>query len=939
MSQSKQFKKVKLYRTLKVVFYFLGLPLFLFAVFCTAIKFMGQDPFVGTASVTPNLGFFIGYERFITSPALFGIWCAFGVWAFISICHIILAKTVKSRRARMFAVLAIVLVVMLGGTFIMDAVFESKIDKMIQNAPAGVTIQDYKSQLSYYSHVSYARKPNDLTKSLKEKVQLLEKVYNVEWEGIDKSGVSGNIANKPVDYLNIISDPDENGDVEVGVDISFVQKEDGSGYELNVDENGYLVGDGVKTETVEGRQLVRIAPNGKGELVINGRVFSHYFCATRTAMNGEKVNVWYAKDMQPANTTYDGKVSHHTTDGVYGKALYNESGLISDGWVFSFDNVLAILQDYYEGQSMLAEISDGDMKDIKEQAAEIRDAYYKGEQALPSTIDEESGEGQYVDPWVKALYEQEVQFTENFSLTRGELEYLLSNVGLLLGDNHLFDWVFLSENVTGLLSGIGGLLDMSGLGDVIAPAIDNLANGTFNLGQFIKDPATMSTVIEWVRKLSGKEDPNYEINDIYIVLVYKSQDKENAIFKKDHLYLGLFRDNGSGKIDATEEGKLIDIDFDDGLLEGGDDGEYNFDLDRLSAFLNNALTAVLKNFNINLNSGILNTILGLVLKDIDVNGETYKGLVISGISIPLLNSEGQFAIDINDILTGLLQNWYTYQSPTIKPIWEFYDEIYGSDELKEKALYLAKYERALYEATTYGSMIGSTLIGDSLGSGTYGSSFGLGDLTSVRQLISDLSYQRTYFPLYSFRDMMLAFSGLVLLFYFLSFFAAEKEELYANGHLLGKETKADLAKELLSAPDQPDPTASGDEKTEPQDEQTQNIEQTAPLDPTLQFAELAPLPASGAPIVINGYGEAPAGAQPIFVEIPVAPMGQTVAVDPNAVMANQAGEQVILTQAPVTEQTLGIAPVGAEQTPLSVPVGTGEAAALPADQNNSGEVK
>lgn len=66
MSQNQQFKKVKLFRVLKVVFYSLGLPLFLVTVFLSAIKFLGHDPFMGETATTTALGFSNKSKR--TSP-------------------------------------------------------------------------------------------------------------------------------------------------------------------------------------------------------------------------------------------------------------------------------------------------------------------------------------------------------------------------------------------------------------------------------------------------------------------------------------------------------------------------------------------------------------------------------------------------------------------------------------------------------------------------------------------------------------------------------------------------------------------------------------------------------------------------------------------------------------------------------------------------------
>ena len=124
MSQTQQYKKVKLYRTLKVVFYMLGLPLFLVAVCFTAVRFIGHDPFMGDTTFTTGLGFFKQAESYITAPALYGVWIGFGVWAFISIVHIVLSKTVKNPRVRMFSVVAVCMAVMLLTGVVMDVALE-----------------------------------------------------------------------------------------------------------------------------------------------------------------------------------------------------------------------------------------------------------------------------------------------------------------------------------------------------------------------------------------------------------------------------------------------------------------------------------------------------------------------------------------------------------------------------------------------------------------------------------------------------------------------------------------------------------------------------------------------------------------------------------------------------------------------------------------------
>ncbi len=804
MSQ-KQLKKVKKYRALKVAFYFLGLPLFVFAVGLTAIKYIGHDPFVGTSEFTASLGFFEGYQRLITSPALFGIWLALGIWLLISVFHLIIAKTVKSRRARMFAVVAFTLVVMLGCMLGMDAIFDAKINKIIEEAPAGVTVEDYRTQLSYYRTISTYYQKKNLSKLLMARIEELEKVYNVEMQGIDKSGVAGNINNKPVTYGNVISDPDENGVCETGVDISFTADDKGK-YALNINPNGNVI-EPNGMDDGESSQVIRLAPNKNGELVINGRVYSHYFYVQRASQKGETVYVWYAKDMMPTGFEWDGSAAKvKREEGVYGRGIYNQSGLLADGWVFSLDNVLEILEDYYEASAdidrLVKELGAEDLLAyIREEAEQKRDAYYMGEDP-----DHE------VDPWITALYQQNVQLTEDFSLTRGELEGLLAKVGALLGDNKLFDYVFTGyQDIDGLIQGVGELLGSS-LGAIIGPALQQLQKG-MSLKSLIgeEEPAdpeqktTLQTIADILKQARGK-DNSYVVNDLYIILSYKA---DNAIFHgdqmKDHLYLALVRDNGlegeAAGPGTTEDDILLDIDFDDAVLDQ-ELGDYAFDLDHLSDLLNNVINNLLP-ADLNLSDGILGTVLGLILKDIDVDGRTFKGLVISGISIPILNPDGKIELDINNILATLLTNWYSYQSSVFKPVWEFYEwGNEGEDEGTQalRAAY-ARYERAVYEAKVHGGLVGSVLIGDSLGAGTYPSSLGLGDLVSVQQVKTDLSYMPVYFPLYACRDMIVTFMGLVLLFYFLSFLAAEKEEEYATHRALAEITAEDKAEAFASVPE------------------------------------------------------------------------------------------------------------------------------------------
>ncbi len=820
MSQTQQYKKVKLYRNLKVVFYVLGLPMFLVAVCLTAVKFLGHDPFMGSKTFTTSLGFFTQAEQYITAPALYGVWIGFGVWAFISIVHIILSNTVKNPRVRMFSVVAVCMAVMLGTGCVLDAVLEKKVTELqTQYEGTGVVVNDYKTQLSYYRTVSSNAAKKSDTYKLITQVDLMKNVYNVEMDGADKSGVAGNISNKPVTYYSVIDDEGNQG-----VDISF-KKGDDNLYRLDVDEsNGntikgdgdlasildhsYRVGDEDNPydykQSPEYNQVIRLKPNSNGELVINGKTYSHYFYKMKTTKAGETIYVWYTKDLAPDSIDISdpANVTFPTRDGVYGTGIYNSNGMLSDGWVFSLDNVLNILDDYYSAQSEIEKNKySTSMETLYAKALEARNSYYTGELKDPET-------DEYCPEWLQTLYSQEIEFADNFSLSRNGLDYLIAKVGALLGNNHLFDFLLKIGDDNGVDQVVSGL-ESFGISFMLSPILESLQTGASLKGApFNVSDDVMATIVEWVKPLMAV-DSAVEIHDLYLMVTYAGS-KDGWGNDRNALYVALVKDGGavtdaSGNVTypmgtdqrkASEGGDvLLDIDFSDAFVEVDEETgnvEYNFDLDHLSTFLNTALNGLMTKLGKTMPEimdGTLGTILGLFIKEMDVDGETYYGLTISGIQIPLLDESKNFDIDVSRILLGILDGLYYYQSPAIKPVWEFYSWVATTKTEVAAAQAYQKYERANYEATTFGKTIGSTLIGDTLGAGTYPSALGLADLTAVRQLKADLSYKPTFYPLYGVRDMLFFFCGFVVMFYFLSFVAQEKELEYANGTAVVNEKK------------------------------------------------------------------------------------------------------------------------------------------------------
>lgn len=789
--EQKQVKKVKKYRILKVVFYSLGLPLFIITLFLNSTGMLGQTPYNGTSNLTGSLGLLTYYESMVTSPALYGMWLGVALWLTVSIIHIILSKTVKNRRVRMFTVLVCIFVFMFGGTLLMDTVLTAKLATLKENAPIGVTVDDYKTQLSYYRTFSTASRGGgkDRAKALVSSVSQKLSVYNVGYTGSNSGGVAVNTENKPITYYNIIDDEGVQG-----VDISFRQNSDGF-YELAVSDEGGrndIVPDGDITKEIEGNQLVRLRPNAEGMLEINGKVYSHYFWVNRGSMQGQTVYIWYTKEMMSDSFTFDhatGGRNVPTTDGVYGPGVYTLAGMLNDGWIFGLDNTMRLLEDYYEAQAAFAELEKDPTVDVAEARAEMisnaierRELYYTGQLA--------DKDGNFCDPWIQTLYQQEVDYKNRFSLPQGRLDALVAQVGALLGDNHLFD--YLLKNASDL--------NFSGwnLGEVLGPILEQLSKG-----MSLKDLLTQlkslisslnvdnitNIVAQVFNVITGRDD----INDIYIMLNYKNDDAFGN--HHDHLYLAIFKDNGAGQM-GTADDVLLDIDFTNAVAPnaapGNPDSEYVFDLDNLSKFLTNAINNALTKYgNIkNIIDKVVNLLakLNILVKTIDVNGAAYKGINILGFDIPLINAAGEFDIDVGNIARTILSSLYDYTSSVFMPVWEFYDAAKWGEEVTNPGItelqqMQCQYERAIFEGTVYGKMIASVLIGDSLGTGNYPASFGFQNLNEVRQMMYDLTYLPTFYPLLFYRDSMLMFAGLVILFYFLSFLAAEKEEKYASGEL------------------------------------------------------------------------------------------------------------------------------------------------------------
>ena len=441
MDQSSK-NKVKLFRTLKVVFYCLGLPLFALAVVLTAAtEYVGEFAYVGMAETE----LFASMKVLFNGTALYGVWVAAGVWLIIAISHIIIAKTVKNRRARTFIVAAVTLVVMLVPVVVMDIAIPIRLDRIQADAPEGVTIASYEDEKGHF----YTRTSASWTADGKYEsnnyyfitaVEDFLKTHNIGMYGGTKSGTANNTSNTPVTYGRL-----------------YLDSEGIAPFESETAIADKLVKIGT-TITVGGQELA-VTQNGDGLLQIGDMVFTEYYYG---ASNG----LWY----RTSATAQMG-------DGKYGYASYNSNGMLSDGYVYGLDSALEILEDYYYSQMMITELENAatmagttlpTYDEIISGASAAREAYYT----------DPSSEASDYERW---LWGKQTAISEDFSLTQGELATVLNALGGAIG-GALGETV---ETVLGILPGI--------LGDMIVANEDG--SYTINITDTATGAVTVSITI------------------------------------------------------------------------------------------------------------------------------------------------------------------------------------------------------------------------------------------------------------------------------------------------------------------------------------------------------------------------------------------------------------------------------------------------------------
>ena len=728
--------KVKLFRTLKVVFYCLGLPLFIFAVIITAAtEYVGEFAYAGLADTE----LFASMKVLFNGTALYGVWVAAGVWLLIAIVHIILVKTVKNRRARTMLVGIVTLVAMLAPVVVMDLVLPVTLDKIAADAPEGVTIASYEDEKGHF----YTRTSASWTADGKYEsnnyyfitgVEDFLRTYNIGMGGGTKSGVANNTSNVPVRFGDLYIE----GVGAPYADSAFANKVVKSGTTVTVNGESVTVSDSTE------------------QLIVDGTVFADYYYGTANGL-------WY----RTSATAQMG-------DGVYGYASYNSNGMLSDGYVYGIDVALEILEDYYYSQKRMTELSNEATlggytipsdAEIKAAAAQAREEYYS-----------ENGAASGYEKW---LWNKQTAISEDFSLTQAELETVLDALGGAIGDA-------LGDELVALLGSLSGILGLVNLGEgVVIEKTDNgmvvnITSGetTTRIAVEVAESASMGGERVLTIALSGTTfgDGVYELgldsrlisglSDLLDSLVANANILRNETTKATYqtvaeIVYDVLNGGGTGTIGTVGTifglvGGLISIIGDiTGLITIEADADGN-----VTTSTEDMLYGIITN--------LLQGLYWYSSSEIRPVYDFYiEGLASLGVNVTSDDAAAQAAAEYAEQLS-------------------LYDR--------------AVYEGGMHGYMIGSVIIpGSSLIaGDTLGNGSYSSTVPA-SYEEVMQFKIELSYKKWLYPLLGVRECLVCFVPFVVLFILLSGMAAEKEMLYATGQESAKKTRKQKKQEKEAA--------------------------------------------------------------------------------------------------------------------------------------------
>ncbi len=287
--------KILVMRVLKTIFYLLGFPLFVFFVLKDSNAFRSSEAYAETAAIPVKV--------------------AISIWALVSLVKAGIVVLSGKRKLATTVAAVLTFVVMLGGAFGVKTIAKKTYDKAAEAKLGDSAVASWGDQVGYYNNVTASR--SSMAKELSSDVNHATGLYNIGYLGEFKKRNA------------------EDTPIHSAADDTLIQA---------TASNGKLIALDGKTE---------IGTYTTKDEVFFGTTYTHYYLDINDgyvydAYPEGKLGFWYQYSYQSRMLKTEEEFNAYCYGGVwYGEGTYNPNGTVADGWIFSLENALDILDDYY----------------------------------------------------------------------------------------------------------------------------------------------------------------------------------------------------------------------------------------------------------------------------------------------------------------------------------------------------------------------------------------------------------------------------------------------------------------------------------------------------------------------------------------------------------------------------------------------------------------
>lgn len=397
--------KILVMRVLKTIFYLLGFPLFVLFVLKDTNAFRGSAAYAETAAIPVKV--------------------AISIWALVSLVKAGIVVLSGKRKLATTVAAVLTFIVMLGGAFGIKTVAKKAYDTAVDEAIGDSVVASWGDQVGYYNNVTASR--DSIAKALSSDVNKATQLYNIGYSGAYKKRNA------------------EDTPIHSAADDTLIQANASDGKLIALDGTTEL---GTYTTSEE---------------TFFGTTYTHYYLDIGDgyiydAYPEGKLGFWYLYSYQSRMLETEEQFNAYCSGGVwYGKGTYNPNGTIADGWIFSLENALDILDDYYTALEFGAKTYGSEEAFITAYKAALKDA--KVAQAADNG-------GMEDDDYFTAneKYLANVASAEKWGVTYNRVNVIMRVLFKMIEENTKLGKISEVSSLLGLVKGMaGGTLDLDGI--------------------------------------------------------------------------------------------------------------------------------------------------------------------------------------------------------------------------------------------------------------------------------------------------------------------------------------------------------------------------------------------------------------------------------------------------------------------------------------------